>query len=62
MNSRICHFKNSLFLFAFFLLSTTSLRAAYLLLPMDDTQKNHLKAYGIAFWVLQKEVEVDWLL
>ncbi len=62
MTSRICRFRNSLILFAFFLLSTTQLRAAFLLLPMDDTQKNHLKAYGIAFWVLGKEVEVDWLL
>jgi hypothetical protein len=34
----------------------------YLLVPMDDTQKNHLKAYGIAYWVLQKDVEVKWLL
>lgn len=29
---------------------------------MDETQKNHLKAYGISYWVLQKSVEVDWLL
>ena len=29
---------------------------------MDDTQKNHLKAYGIAYWILQKEVDVQWLL
>tara|TARA_B100001109_G_C18861549_1_gene474256 strand:+ start:396 stop:1580 length:1185 start_codon:yes stop_codon:yes gene_type:complete len=29
---------------------------------MDESQKNHLKAYGIAYWVLQREVEVDWLL
>lgn len=29
---------------------------------MDESQKNHLKAYGIAFWCLQGEVEVDWLL
>ena len=29
---------------------------------MDEAQKNHLKAYGIAFWVLEKDVEVDWLL
>jgi len=29
---------------------------------MDDSQKNHLKAYGIAFWVLQQDVPVDWLL
>ena len=27
-----------------------------------NTQKNHLKAYGIAYWVLKKDVEVDWLL
>ena len=32
------------------------------MIPMDDTQKNHLKAYGIAYWVLQQNVEVDWLL
>lgn len=29
---------------------------------MDDTQKNHLKAYGIAFHALSKQQEVDWLL
>lgn len=29
---------------------------------MDETQKNHLKAYGIAYWVLGKGLEVDWLL
>ena len=37
-------------------------RSAYLLIPMDETQANHLKAYGIAYWVLEQEVEVDWLL
>ena len=36
--------------------------ASYLLIPMDDAQKNHLKAYGVAFWALQREVEVTWLL
>ncbi|MFH2096610.1 MAG: asparagine synthetase B, partial [Bacteroidota bacterium] len=39
-----------------------SLRAAFILIPMDDDQKNHLKAYGIAYWVLQNSVEVKWLL
>ena len=29
---------------------------------MDKTQKNHLKAYGVSFWVLQQDLEVDWLL
>ena len=34
-----------------------------LLIPMDATQKNHLKAYGIAFWVLKAyNTELDWLL
>ncbi|RIJ46875.1 asparagine synthetase B [Maribellus luteus] len=37
-------------------------KALYLLIPMDDTQKDHLKAYGIAYWTLQKDVEVKWLL
>ena len=29
---------------------------------MDDGQKNHLKAYGLAYFILQKDFEVDWLL
>jgi hypothetical protein len=34
-----------------------------LLIPMDVSQKNHLKAYGIAFWIIKVyDVEVDWLL
>jgi hypothetical protein len=35
---------------------------AYMLIPMDDTQKNHLKAYGIAYWIIKNDIEVDWLL
>ncbi len=35
---------------------------AYLLIPMDNSQSNHLKAYGIAFWVLERDVEISWLL
>lgn len=29
---------------------------------MDEQQANHLKAYGIAYWVLENEIEVDWML
>ena len=36
--------------------------ASYLLLPMDNVQRNHLKAYGVAYWALEREVEVTWLL
>ena len=42
--------------------SLISLHAAYILLPMDMAQKDHLKAYGITYFVLQKEVEAHWLL
>lgn len=36
--------------------------ASYILIPMDEVQKNHLKAYGLAYWVLTNDVEMDWLL
>ena len=39
-----------------------SLQATRLLIPMNKTQTNHLKAYGITYWVLKQEVEVSWLL
>ncbi|MFO7978470.1 MAG: asparagine synthetase B [Bacteroidales bacterium] len=36
--------------------------AAHVLIPMDDAQRNHLKAYGIAYHVLTYDREVSWLL
>lgn len=36
--------------------------ASSLLINMDEDQKNHLKAYGVAFFCLKKNIEVDWLL
>ncbi len=36
--------------------------ASYLLIPMDDTQKEHLKAYGLTYWVLANGGKADWLL
>ncbi|MGC9513328.1 MAG: asparagine synthetase B [Fidelibacterota bacterium] len=38
------------------------LQASVLLIPMDKTQTNHLKAYGIMYWVLEQGWEGDWLL
>lgn len=49
-------------LFALMLLMLVPSRASYIVIPMDDVQKNHLKAYGIAYWALEREVEVTWLL
>lgn len=37
-------------------------KAASILIPMDDTQQNHLKAYGIAYWTLERQLQVQWLL
>ncbi|WP_345117049.1 asparagine synthetase B [Hymenobacter algoricola] len=36
--------------------------ANHVFIPMDNAQKECLKAYGIAYWLLGKQVEVDWLL
>jgi len=44
------------------LLLPLSSRAAHILIPMDDSQQNHLKAYGIAYFVLTHDVEISWLL
>ncbi|MFK7925710.1 MAG: hypothetical protein AB8H47_27425 [Bacteroidia bacterium] len=42
--------------------SLSTVRADYLLVPMDYAQSDHLKAYGLAYWILTYQVEVDWLL
>ncbi len=47
---------------AFFVMLPFLGRAAHLLIPMDEMQKNHLKAYGIAYWVINQGVEAQWLL
>jgi hypothetical protein len=45
-----------------FLALAAQAKAAYILIPMDDSQRNHLKAYGITYWVLDAGVEAYWLL
>jgi hypothetical protein len=37
-------------------------KASFILIPMDEKQSNHLKAYGITYWTLEQGVEVKWLL
>ena len=43
------------------LLLTAHCFGSYLLIPMDETQKNHLKSYGIAYCALKGELEIQWL-
>ena len=39
-----------------------SANASYIFIPMDETQSNHLKAYGIAYYAIERDIKVDWLL
>jgi len=43
-------------------MSVTSAYASSILIPMDDKQSEHLKAYGIAYWLLQNGGNLEWLL
>ena len=40
----------------------TAAMATRILIPMDLTQSDHLKAYGLAYWCLQNGIDVEWLL
>ena len=53
--------KGVFFLFSFFFYFNAV--ASVILIPMDaESQENHLKAYGITYWVLTKQQKVQWLL
>jgi hypothetical protein len=54
------HKKLSLTLF--FIALTITLKASSILIYMDEDQKNHLKAYGIAYWSIKQQADVSWLL
>ena len=50
-------------LLSLFLALSFQIHASYILIPMDaESQKNHLKAYGITYWTLNKQENVKWLL
>jgi hypothetical protein len=48
--------------FLLFEFVTVMVYPSSLIIPMDESQKNHLKAYGLAYWTLERGVEVKWLL
>ncbi|WP_321288090.1 hypothetical protein [uncultured Sunxiuqinia sp.] len=62
MMSRFSLFKKVFLVLALFIFAVQSSWAIYLMIPMDDQQKNHLKAYGMAYWTLEQGIEVKWLL
>lgn len=51
-----------LFAFLTIALFTLSAFAQKLLIPMDLSQSDHLKAYGVAYDALEKGIKVEWLL
>lgn len=54
---------NNFFIFIFVALFYSTVTASYILVPMDsDSQAEHLKAYGLTYWTLQKQLKVKWLL
>ena len=53
--------KNSILFILLF--SLQPIFASFVLLPMEaEGQQNHLKAYGITYWALEKSYKVSWLL
>ena len=55
-------FKFLILLLSMALLTPVSSEGAFLLISMEKEQSNHLKAYGVAFWSLENQVTVEWLL
>ena len=52
-----------LYILLFILLFSVPVSASYILIPMDaESQAEHLKAYGITYWTLEKQLKVKWLL
>jgi len=54
--------KTSILLLCAFLASLASHAQQKILVPMDLRQSDHLKGYGIAFWCLERGLDVEWLL
>jgi len=51
-----------LIILAVLLLLPFQIEAAGILVPMDETQTNHLKAYGVVYKALDKGLQAQWLL
>lgn len=54
--------KKCIYIFLIMISSYNSILADSILIPMDLRQSDHLKAYGVAFWALENNINVEWLL
>jgi hypothetical protein len=55
-------YKSLIILLFAILIRPAAVQGAYLLVPMDENQTNHLKSYGIAYWALEQGSTIEWLL
>lgn len=57
-------FSQLFLIMVFFMLLLSTASAQYLLIPMDNVQTNHLKAYGVTYWALEvpREYSCYWWL
>ncbi len=63
INARLITFRPCIAMFLLLIGLALPAKASMMLLPMDaESQTDHLKAYGITYWVLSAEVEAWWLL
>ena len=59
----ILNMRSNLFIYMFFISICFKGFASHILIPMDAySQNNHLKSYGIAYWVLNQNQNIKWLL
>ena len=59
----ILNIRSNLFIYIFFISICFKGFASHILIPMDAySQNNHLKSYGIAYWVLNQNQDIKWLL
>lgn len=59
----ILNMRSNLFIYIFFISICFKGFASHILIPMDAySQNNHLKSYGIAYWVLNQNQNIKWLL
>jgi len=54
--------KKHLYLILIIAVTLSFLSAQKILIPMDGEQNDHLKAYGITFYTLEQDVDIEWLL
>jgi hypothetical protein len=54
--------RSTLILLAALLVGAGPAHAQFLLVPMDAEQTNHLRAYGLTYWVLERGMTGEWLL